>query len=170
MRNHSRDTNEKAVNSAAKSNPLLMWPAYHIDSKGFVVIGIWQQMIVNGVNSSLFSHKWLFMGFECFRCSLMGFDLNRHWQEPSPWAHPTLYATKNLLVEIDNNDVRNISLDSFLFWCNNYRTCSKDPSFDCLAISSSSIGSHQKCQEKNLIRWTVKQCCKSNVSVSLRYF
>ena len=35
----------------------------------------------------------------------MGFDLNRHWQEPSPWAHPTLYATKNLLLEFDRDDV-----------------------------------------------------------------
>ena len=35
----------------------------------------------------------------------MGFDLNRHWQEPSPWAHPTLYATKNLLLEYDRDDV-----------------------------------------------------------------
>lgn len=40
-----------------------------------------------------------------YRCSLMGFDLNRHWQEPSPWAHPTLYATKNLLMEYDRDDV-----------------------------------------------------------------
>ncbi|KAH9496584.1 Cytosolic carboxypeptidase 6 [Bulinus truncatus] len=39
-----------------------------------------------------------------YRCSLMGFDLNRHWQEPSPWAHPTLYATKNLLMELDRNE------------------------------------------------------------------
>lgn len=36
----------------------------------------------------------------------MGFDLNRHWLEPSPWAHPTLYATKNHLMELDRNDVR----------------------------------------------------------------
>ena len=36
----------------------------------------------------------------------MGFDLNRHWLEPSPWAHPTLYATKNLMMEMDANDVR----------------------------------------------------------------
>lgn len=36
----------------------------------------------------------------------MGFDLNRHWSEPSPWAHPTLYATKNLLMELDRSDVR----------------------------------------------------------------
>lgn len=39
-----------------------------------------------------------------YRCSLMGFDLNRHWSEPSPWAHPTLYATKNLLMELDRSD------------------------------------------------------------------
>ncbi|GAB1607612.1 cytosolic carboxypeptidase 6-like, partial [Argonauta hians] len=38
-----------------------------------------------------------------YRCSLMGFDLNRHWLEPSPWIHPTLYATKNLLMEADVN-------------------------------------------------------------------
>ena len=35
----------------------------------------------------------------------MGHDLNRHWQEPSPWSHPTLYATKNLLMEMDANEV-----------------------------------------------------------------
>ena len=35
----------------------------------------------------------------------MGFDLNRHWHEPSPWAHPTLYATKNLLMEMDASEV-----------------------------------------------------------------
>ncbi|CAL1538014.1 unnamed protein product [Lymnaea stagnalis] len=48
-----------------------------------------------------------------YRCSLMGFDLNRHWQEPSPWAHPTLYATKNLLMELDRNEVRVHSPFSF---------------------------------------------------------
>lgn len=42
-----------------------------------------------------------------YRCSLMGFDLNRHWLEPSPWAHPTLYATKNLLLELDSSPVLN---------------------------------------------------------------
>ncbi|XP_075472408.1 uncharacterized protein LOC142503696 isoform X3 [Ascaphus truei] len=35
-----------------------------------------------------------------YRCSLMGFDLNRHWQDPSPWAHPTLYGVKQLIVEM----------------------------------------------------------------------
>ena len=36
----------------------------------------------------------------------MGFDLNRHWQEPSPWAHPTLHATKQLLMQYDRDPVR----------------------------------------------------------------
>ncbi|XP_036361577.1 cytosolic carboxypeptidase 6-like [Octopus sinensis] len=39
-----------------------------------------------------------------YRCSLMGYDLNRHWLEPNPWAHPTLYATKNVLMEADNSE------------------------------------------------------------------
>jgi len=40
----------------------------------------------------------------------MGHDLNRHWQEPSPWSHPTLYATKNLLMEMDSNEVCQYSI------------------------------------------------------------
>lgn len=47
-----------------------------------------------------------------YRCSLMGFDLNRHWQEPSPWAHPTLVATKNVLMEMDSSE--NINLDFYI--------------------------------------------------------
>ena len=39
----------------------------------------------------------------------MGHDLNRHWQEPSPWSHPTLYATKNLLMEMDANEVCSVT-------------------------------------------------------------
>uniref|UniRef100_A0A8C9FAQ7 ATP/GTP binding protein like 4 n=1 Tax=Pavo cristatus TaxID=9049 RepID=A0A8C9FAQ7_PAVCR len=40
-----------------------------------------------------------------YRCSLMGFDLNRHWANPSPWAHPTLHGVKQLIVEMYNNPV-----------------------------------------------------------------
>ncbi len=40
-----------------------------------------------------------------FRCSLMGFDLNRHWQDPSPWAHPTLHAIKQLIVQMNQDPV-----------------------------------------------------------------
>ncbi|XP_053248469.1 BEN domain-containing protein 5 isoform X4 [Podarcis raffonei] len=38
-----------------------------------------------------------------YRCSLMGFDLNRHWADPSPWAHPTLHGVKQLIVQMYNN-------------------------------------------------------------------
>nr|XP_014341129.1 PREDICTED: cytosolic carboxypeptidase 6 [Latimeria chalumnae] len=47
-----------------------------------------------------------------YRCSLMGFDLNRHWQDPSPWAHPTLYGIKQLIVGIYNNP--KISLEFYI--------------------------------------------------------
>ncbi|KAM9529890.1 cytosolic carboxypeptidase 6-like isoform 3-T3 [Salvelinus alpinus] len=40
-----------------------------------------------------------------YRCSLMGFDLNRHWQEPSPWIHPTLHAVKQLIVQLSQDAV-----------------------------------------------------------------
>ena len=40
-----------------------------------------------------------------YRCSLMGFDLNRHWHEPSPWAHPALMATKQLLLQYNQDPV-----------------------------------------------------------------
>ncbi|XP_041704911.1 cytosolic carboxypeptidase 6-like [Coregonus clupeaformis] len=38
-----------------------------------------------------------------YRCSLMGFDLNRHWQEPSLWVHPTLHAVKQLIVQLSQD-------------------------------------------------------------------
>uniref|UniRef100_A0A673K427 ATP/GTP binding protein-like 4 n=1 Tax=Sinocyclocheilus rhinocerous TaxID=307959 RepID=A0A673K427_9TELE len=47
-----------------------------------------------------------------YRCSLMGFDLNRHWQDPSPWAHPTLHAIKQLIVQI-NQDPK-VSLEFYI--------------------------------------------------------
>ncbi|XP_015725981.1 cytosolic carboxypeptidase 6-like isoform X5 [Coturnix japonica] len=43
-----------------------------------------------------------------YRCSLMGFDLNRHWANPSPWAHPTLHGVKQLIVEMYNNPKINL--------------------------------------------------------------
>ena len=35
----------------------------------------------------------------------MGFDLNRHWHSASPWAHPTLHATKQLVMKYDQKEV-----------------------------------------------------------------
>ncbi|CAH8612819.1 unnamed protein product [Heterobilharzia americana] len=43
----------------------------------------------------------VYLGNYSFRSSLMGFDLNRQWQSPSLWAHPTIYATKQLLMNLD---------------------------------------------------------------------
>ncbi|XP_064003623.1 BEN domain-containing protein 5 isoform X4 [Pogoniulus pusillus] len=43
-----------------------------------------------------------------YRCSLMGFDLNRHWANPSPWAHPTLHGVKQLVIEMYNNPKINL--------------------------------------------------------------
>ncbi|VDK81452.1 unnamed protein product [Dibothriocephalus latus] len=40
------------------------------------------------------------------RSSLLGFDLNRHWQEPLPVAQPTIHSVKNLLASLDKFDVR----------------------------------------------------------------
>lgn len=36
-----------------------------------------------------------------YRSSLLGFDLNRHWNEPTAWAHPSIAAAKNLILGLD---------------------------------------------------------------------
>lgn len=36
----------------------------------------------------------------CYRTGLSGVDLNRHWDEPSPIIHPTIYHTRKLLLAI----------------------------------------------------------------------
>ena len=41
----------------------------------------------------------------------MGFDLNRHWNDPSPWAHPTLCATKDLVMGYDRDPVSDDSVE-----------------------------------------------------------
>lgn len=41
-----------------------------------------------------------------YRCSLMGFDLNRVWQDPSPWAHPELFAAKSQVLSYDKDPVK----------------------------------------------------------------
>lgn len=50
-----------------------------------------------------------------YRCSLMGFDLNRHWVDPTPWAHPTVHAVKEIVMEYDKNKVRSIVFLMFIF-------------------------------------------------------
>ena len=38
----------------------------------------------------------------------MGSDLNRVWQEPSPWAHPELFAAKAEVLNCNKDPVRDI--------------------------------------------------------------
>ncbi|OXA52511.1 Cytosolic carboxypeptidase 6 [Folsomia candida] len=44
-----------------------------------------------------------------YRTSLMGYDLNRHWNQVSPWSHPTLHTIKNVLIDLDAS--KTIDLD-----------------------------------------------------------
>lgn len=50
----------------------------------------------------------------------MGFDLNRHWQDPSQWAHPTLHAVKQLIIQMNQDPVSDSS------YTNTYSTYSGD--------------------------------------------
>ncbi len=109
------DTNGKAANNVQQSNQESV-TRMCTDSR-FIVGQTWQRWQLIVPLSQCYCTQMLFTELYRFRCSLMGFDLNRHWQEPSPWAHPTLYATKNLLIEIDNNDVR---CQTHAFWARGY--------------------------------------------------
>ena len=38
-----------------------------------------------------------------YRSTFMGMDLNRSWNRISEWIHPSLLATKTLLLELDKD-------------------------------------------------------------------
>lgn len=40
------------------------------------------------------------------RCNLVGQDLNRTWNVATEFSSPTIFATKNMLKELDNSDVK----------------------------------------------------------------
>ncbi|XP_018795210.1 PREDICTED: cytosolic carboxypeptidase 6 isoform X2 [Bactrocera latifrons] len=42
------------------------------------------------------------------RCNLIGQDLNRTWHVATEFSHPTLYAVRNMLKELDNSDIYQI--------------------------------------------------------------
>jgi hypothetical protein len=44
----------------------------------------------------------------------MGFDLNRVWQDPSPWAHPELFAAKSQVLGYDKDPVKMLFFHSLL--------------------------------------------------------
>ncbi|CAF0742118.1 unnamed protein product [Adineta steineri] len=46
------------------------------------------------------------------RCSLLGFDLNRVWNDPSHWAHPEIYGIKTHIMKL--NEDADIELDFFI--------------------------------------------------------
>mmetsp|Transcript_66797 Transcript_66797/g.111893 ORF Transcript_66797/g.111893 Transcript_66797/m.111893 type:complete len:439 (-) Transcript_66797:1599-2915(-) len=47
-----------------------------------------------------------------YRCSSMGYDLNRHWLNPDPWAHAPILHTRKLLLELAADP--NVPLDFFI--------------------------------------------------------
>jgi hypothetical protein len=48
-----------------------------------------------------------FNNFLFIRCSLLGFDLNRVWNEPSHWAHPEIYGIKTHIMNLNEDAVCN---------------------------------------------------------------
>jgi murein tripeptide amidase MpaA len=34
-----------------------------------------------------------------YRCSCMGYDLNRHWVDPDQWGQPEILAVKDLIMQ-----------------------------------------------------------------------
>ena len=47
-----------------------------------------------------------------YRSSLMGFDLNRHWNDPTVWAHPSISTAKDVIMALNDNS--NVDLDFFI--------------------------------------------------------
>ena len=47
-----------------------------------------------------------------YRSSLMGFDLNRHWNDPTIWAHPSISTAKDVIMALNQNS--NVDLDFFI--------------------------------------------------------
>jgi hypothetical protein len=47
-----------------------------------------------------------------YRCSSIGHDLNRYWLNPEQWCHPTIWATRQLLLNLKSDP--SINLDFFI--------------------------------------------------------
>lgn len=45
-----------------------------------------------------------------YRCSYLGFDLNRHWLAPSAWAQPEILSVKNLVTELHQDPAVDLDL------------------------------------------------------------
>ncbi|CAN0031838.1 unnamed protein product [Laminaria digitata] len=47
-----------------------------------------------------------------YRCSYLGFDLNRHWLDPSAWAQPEIVSVKNLVAKLHEDP--SVDLDFYV--------------------------------------------------------
>lgn len=47
-----------------------------------------------------------------YRCSYLGFDLNRHWLDPTAWAQPEILSVKTLVTELHEDPC--VDLDFFV--------------------------------------------------------
>lgn len=69
------------------------------------------------------------------RSDLGGFDMNRHWETPSPWLHPIIYSIKNLARIVTEERVIDVFCDihghyvqngGFMYCCSNNMGMAKD--------------------------------------------
>ena len=47
-----------------------------------------------------------------YRCSYLGFDLNRHWLTPSAWAQPEILSVKTLVTRLHEDP--SVDLDFYV--------------------------------------------------------
>lgn len=62
-----------------------------------------------------------------YRCSLMGFDLNRHWRDTNPWAQPGLHAVKTYLVQLEKDEEVDFCFDIHAHSMATGESCKHDP-------------------------------------------
>ena len=61
-------------------------------------------LVIRG-NELIIQRKCFLNRMMLVRCSLMGFDLNRVWNEPSHWAHPEIYGIKTHIMRLNEDPV-----------------------------------------------------------------
>lgn len=69
-----------------------------------------------------------------YRCSYLGFDLNRHWLSPSAWGQPEILSVKTLVAELHEDP--SVDLD---FYVGKLRTSPCVHTLTALALQGSAI-------------------------------
>ncbi|KAF1788605.1 Peptidase M14, carboxypeptidase A [Phytophthora cactorum] len=87
-------------------------------NSSFVMHGILDFLTGNSLEARFLRHHFVFKVVPMlnpdgvihgnYRCSLAGTDLNRRWLNPSSELHPTIFATKNMLLSV--RKTRHVSL------------------------------------------------------------